>query len=70
VSWEKKIEDIEAMKAVVLAQRGSAKDFVDLYHLLRRTRHTFNDMFTGVQHKYHVDEKYSYHLKKRYGLFF
>lgn len=64
------VEDIEAMKGVALAQRGSAKDFVDLYHLLRRTRHTFNDMFSGVQRKYQVDEKYSYHLKTAAVYFF
>ena len=64
------LEDIEAMKAVALAQRGSAKDFVDLYHLLGRTRHTFNEMFSGVQRKYQVDEKYSYHLKTAMAYFF
>jgi predicted nucleotidyltransferase component of viral defense system len=64
------LEDIEVMKAVALAQRGSARDFVDLYYLLGRTRHTFNDMFSGVQRKYQVDEKYSYHLKTAMAYFF
>jgi predicted nucleotidyltransferase component of viral defense system len=27
------LEDIEAMKALALVQRGSAKDFVDLFYL-------------------------------------
>lgn len=58
------------MKAVALAQRGSAKDFVDLYHMLRRTRHTFEDMFSRVQQKYQVDEKYNYHLKTAVVYFF
>jgi predicted nucleotidyltransferase component of viral defense system len=64
------LEDLEAMKAVALAQRGSAKDFVDLYHMLRRTRHTFEDMFSRVQQKYQVDEKYNYHLKTAVVYFF
>jgi predicted nucleotidyltransferase component of viral defense system len=63
-------EDIEAMKALALVQRGSAKDFVDLYHLLRKTQHTFSDMFSCVQRKYQVDEKYSYHLKAAMVFFF
>ena len=58
------------MKAVAIAQRGSAKDFVDLYHLLERTRHTFEDMFSRVQRKYQVEEKYNYHLKTAMVYFF
>lgn len=57
------LEDIVAMKALALAQRGSAKDFVDLFYLLKKARHSFGDLFSCVQRKYQVDEKYSYHLK-------
>jgi predicted nucleotidyltransferase component of viral defense system len=57
------LEDIEAMKALALAQRGSAKDFVDLFYLLKRTKQSFDDVFSLVQRKYQVDQKYSYHLK-------
>lgn len=57
------LEDIEAMKAVALAQRGSAKDFVDLFYLLRKNRHSFEDLFSCVKRKYDVEEKYDYHLK-------
>jgi predicted nucleotidyltransferase component of viral defense system len=57
------LEDIEAMKAIALVQRGSAKDFVDLYHLLKKNNHTFEDLFRLIQFKYQVDEKYDYHLK-------
>lgn len=63
-------EDIEAMKAIALAQRGSAKDFVDLFYLLKKTQHSFSDMFSDVQRKYQVDEKYSYHLKTAMVYFF
>lgn len=57
------LEDIEAMKAVALAQRGSAKDFVDLYYLLRKNRHSFEELFDRVKRKYGVNEKYDYHLR-------
>lgn len=57
------LEDIEAMKAVALAQRGAAKDFVDLFYLLKKNRHSFKDLFHRVKRKYDVDEKYDYHLK-------
>jgi len=56
-------EDIEAMKAVSIAQRGSARDFVDLYYLLQRTKHTFEDIADFVQKKYQLEKKYDYHLK-------
>lgn len=64
------LEDIEAMKALALVQRGSAKDFVDLFYLLKRTCHSYKDMFSLVQRKYQVDEKYSYHLKTAMVYFF
>lgn len=57
------IDDIEAMKAVALVQRGSAKDFVDLYFLLSHTGHCFSDISRLVREKYSLDEKYDYHLK-------
>ena len=56
-------DDIEAMKAVALVQRGSAKDFIDLYRLLQHTGHSFLDLALRVHKKYLVDEKYDYHLK-------
>jgi len=56
-------DDIEAMKAIALVQRGSAKDFVDLYHLLKHSGHSFFDLSRQVQKKYVVDKKYDYHLK-------
>jgi predicted nucleotidyltransferase component of viral defense system len=58
------IDDIEAMKAVALVQRGSAKDFIDLYSLLRHTGHSFPDLASRVYKKYQVDQKYDYHLKR------
>lgn len=57
------LEDIEAMKAISLVQRGSAKDFVDLYYLLQKTQHAFEDIAAQVQKKYRLEKKYDYHLK-------
>jgi hypothetical protein len=56
-------DDIEAMKAVALVQRGSAKDFIDLFFLLKRSRHSFLDLARLVQAKYRIGETYDYHLK-------
>lgn len=57
------LEDIEAMKALALAQRGAAKDFVDLFHVLRNTGHTFEDVASNVRKKYNLEKKYDYHLR-------
>lgn len=51
------------MKALALVQRGSAKDFIDLCHVLDRTGHDFEDVARLVRKKYGVDERYDYHLK-------
>jgi len=58
------LEDIEAMKAIALVQRGSAKDFVDLYFLLKKTGHSFPELFAKAQEKYGLTKEYEYHLKK------
>lgn len=57
------LDDIEAMKTLALVQRGSAKDFVDLFYLLKKTGHSFADLSLLVQRKYDLDDKYIYHLK-------
>lgn len=62
-------DDIEAMKAVALVQRGSAKDFIDLYKLLQHTGHSFIDLAVRVRKKYLLDEKYDYHLKTAMAYF-
>lgn len=58
------LDDIEAMKAIALVQRGSAKDFVDLYYLLKDTGHSFEDLSSRVRQKYGLEKEYDYHLKK------
>ena len=56
-------DDLEAMKALALAQRGSAKDFIDLFYLLKKSGHSFDDLSRLVRFKFGVDEKYDYNLK-------
>jgi len=57
------LDDIAAMKAIAISQRGSAKDFVDLYHIIRHTQIKFEDLSSFVQKKYQLEKKYEYHMK-------
>ncbi len=57
------LDDIAAMKAIAISQRGSAKDFIDLYYLLKHTQFKFEDLSSFVQQKYHLEKKYEYHMK-------
>lgn len=63
------LEDIEAMKAVAISQRGSAKDFVDLYTLVGRTGHRYRDIFKLVAKKYTLDNTYEYQIKTSFVYF-
>ena len=57
------LDDIAAMKAIAISQRGSAKDFIDLYYLLNHTQFKFEDISSFVLQKYNLDKKYEYHMK-------
>lgn len=63
------LKDIEAMKAVAISQRGSAKDFIDLYFLLKRTRHEFDDIVKYVMKKYDIKSDYEYQLRTSFVYF-
>lgn len=63
------LEDIEAMKAVAITQRGSVKDFVDFYFMVKKTRHPFADILKGVTKKYGLDQAYEYQLKTSFVYF-
>ncbi len=63
------LEDIEAMKSIAVSQRGSAKDFVDLYFILRTTGHHFDDILKGVIKKYNLDNTYEYQIKTSFVYF-
>lgn len=57
------LNDIAAMKAIAISQRGSAKDFIDLYYLLKHTQIKFEDLSSFVQQKYLLEKRYEYHMK-------
>ncbi len=63
------LEDIEAMKAVAISQRGSVKDFIDLYSIVKKTGHHFDDIFKGVIKKYNLDNTYEYQIKTSFVYF-
>ncbi len=57
-------EDIAAMKVVAIAQRGIAKDFVDLKALILAYEISLDDLMAMVQGKYRVSEEYQYQIKR------
>lgn len=57
------LDDIAAMKAIAISQRGSAKDFIDFYYLLKHAQFTFEDISSFVRQKYNLDKKYEYHMR-------
>ena len=63
------LEDIEAMKAVAISQRGSVKDFVDMFFLLAETGHHFEHILGTVIKKYGLDNTYEYQLKTSFVYF-
>jgi predicted nucleotidyltransferase component of viral defense system len=63
------LEDIEAMKAVAISQRGSVKDFIDFYFIVKKTGHHFDDIFKGVMKKYNLDNTYEYQIKTSFVYF-
>ena len=63
------LEDIEAMKAVAISQRGSVKDFVDMYYILTKTGHHFDDILKKVIKKYGLENTYEYQLKTSFVYF-
>ncbi|MCK4264120.1 MAG: hypothetical protein KAX27_04170 [Candidatus Aminicenantes bacterium] len=48
---------------------GSAKDFVDLFFLLKNSNHNFEDILKFVIKKYGVENRYEYHLKTSFAYF-
>jgi len=63
------LNDIAAMKAVAINQRGSIKDFIDLFFIVRETGMTFSDVVNLVIEKYGLDQSYDYHLKTSFVYF-
>jgi predicted nucleotidyltransferase component of viral defense system len=57
------LQDIAAMKAVAINQRGSIKDFIDLYSIIRKIELDFNQLSRLVIDKYRLDSRYEYQLR-------
>ena len=57
------LQDLVAMKAVAITQRGSIKDFFDLYMLIDKMGYHFQDILKLVIGKYNVTGVYAYQLK-------
>lgn len=55
--------DIIAMKIIAIVQRGSAKDFIDLFFLLKSTKLQFYEIAGLVKKKYGVENRYEYQIK-------
>lgn len=55
--------DLISKKCIAIAQRGSAKDFVDLFFLLREERMDFAEVLALIQMKYTVQDSFAYQLK-------
>jgi len=63
------LKDIAAMKAVGINQRGSLKDFIDLYYILRETGLDFDGISSLTIKKYGLSPHYDYHLRTSFVYF-
>jgi predicted nucleotidyltransferase component of viral defense system len=63
------LNDIAAMKAVAINQRGSVKDFIDLFFILQKTNTDFNQLAKLVTDKYDLNQGYDYQLKTSFVYF-
>ena len=63
------LKDIAAMKAVAINQRGSIKDFIDLFFILRKTGLDFGGVSRLVIEKYGLAPHYDYHLRTSFVYF-
>lgn len=63
------LRDIAAMKAVAINQRGSIKDFIDLFYILRETGLDFDGISSLAIKKYGLSPHYDYHLRTSFVYF-
>jgi len=61
--------DIIAMKTIAIVQRGSAKDFIDLFYLLKKSKMQFHEVLGLVKNKYGVKDRYEYQIKTSFTYF-
>lgn len=62
------IQDIALMKLIAISGRGSRKDFIDLYLILRRG-YNLQDLFKLLPKKYEEGRANSYHILKSLAYF-
>ena len=63
-------KDLISMKSVAIVQRGTAKDFVDLYFLMKEGEiKNINEIFALLKKKYQVEENYLYNLQSSFVYF-
>ena len=63
------IQDLAAMKAVAINQRGSLRDFIDLFYILRKIGLDFSGLSRLVIEKYELPPRYDYHLRTSFIYF-
>ena len=63
------LKDIAAMKAVAINQRGSLKDFIDLFYIIRETGLNFEAISSLTIEKYGLSPHYDYHLRTSFVYF-
>jgi hypothetical protein len=63
------LRDIAAMKVVAIGDRGSRKDFYDLYAILNRTDLKIDQIFQDVVAKYSLSEDHLYHYVRAFTYF-
>ena len=63
------LRDIAAMKIVAISQRGSRKDFYDLYAILDRASHNINSVIQDASTKYQLPQDSSYHFIRSLAFF-
>jgi hypothetical protein len=57
------LSDIAAMKAIAINQRGSIKDFIDLFFIVQKMGLDFGSLAALVTDKYQLNQGYDYQLK-------
>ncbi|MFQ5979278.1 MAG: nucleotidyl transferase AbiEii/AbiGii toxin family protein [Candidatus Heimdallarchaeota archaeon] len=73
VLWESirlaSLLDVALMKIVAIGQRGSRRDFVDLYYIIRNKKWSLDDLLARIPEKYpHIDFPL-YHFTKSLSFF-
>lgn len=58
------IIDIATMKLIAISQRGTKKDFFDLYNICTKYNYSLKDIFNFLDIKYNQDKLNYFHIEK------